>query len=248
MPIQLEICANSIESVKAAVSGGASRIELCSGLSEGGLTPSQGLIREALRICPVPCHVLIRPRGGDFLYNSDELAVMLDDICLCRALGVQGVVVGALTPDGSIDKPLLRQMVQAAGGMSVTFHRAFDLCRDPLCALEDIISAGCSRLLTSGCSASALSGVALLRDLVTAAGARLSIMAGCGITPSNVKAVVQQSGVREVHASAKAALASRMQFARHDVAMGHTADDAYTSYETSAAIVRRFADALCSTD
>ncbi|WP_435052599.1 copper homeostasis protein CutC, partial [Paramuribaculum intestinale] len=151
----LEVCAGDIESVYAASRGGAQRVELCSALADGGITPSTGFIRQAVRVPGMKVHVLIRPRGGDFLYTPEEVASMTDDIVAAREAGAHGVVIGALTPDGDIDMDACRHMMEAAAGMNVTFHRAFDLCRDPFEALDDIIALGCNRLLTSGQAASA---------------------------------------------------------------------------------------------
>ena len=162
----LEVCAGDIESVYAASRGEAQRVELCSALADGGITPSTGFIRQAVRVPGMKVHVLIRPRGGDFLYTPEEVASMTDDIVAAREAGAHGVVIGALTPDGDIDMDACRQMMEAASGMNVTFHRAFDLCRDPFEALDHIIALGCNRLLTSGQAASALDGAPMLRQLV----------------------------------------------------------------------------------
>ena len=177
----LEVCAGDIESVYAASRGEAQRVELCSALADGGITPSTGFIRQAVRVPGMKVHVLIRPRGGDFLYTPEEVASMTDDIVAAREAGAHGVVIGALTPDGDIDMDACRQMMEAAAGMNVTFHRAFDLCRDPFEALDHIIALGCNRLLTSGQAASALEGAPMLRQLVDRAAGRLVVLAGGGV-------------------------------------------------------------------
>ena len=174
----LEVCAGDIESVYAASAGGAARVELCSALGEGGVTPSVGFIRQALRVPGLKVHVLIRPRGGDFLYTAEEVDAMVEDIRVCREAGADGVVIGALTPTGDIDIPACRRMIDAAEGMSVTFHRAFDLCRNPDEALNAIIELGCDRILTSGQAASAHEGIGMLRQLSERAGSGVIILAG----------------------------------------------------------------------
>lgn len=208
----LEIAANSLASALAAQAGGAQRIELCENLGEGGTTPSYGslaLARERLRI---PLYVLIRPRAGDFLYSPQETEVMLRDIELCMRLGCDGVVIGALEPEGGIDLPLCAMLKSAAGSLGTTFHRAFDATRDPSQALEQIITLGCERVLTSGASASAEQGAEAIAAHVRQAGERLKVMAGAGLTPANLAAVAQRTGATEFHASAKVLQASAMKF------------------------------------
>lgn len=210
----LEIAANSVASALAAQQGGADRIELCSALELGGLTPSHGqiaLARERLRI---PLYVLIRPRAGDFLYGDLEGETMQRDIETCAALGCDGVVLGALDAQGNVDMPRCRALIAAAGALGVTFHRAFDLSRDPARALEDIAALGCERVLTSGAQASAMEGTALIRALVTQAAGRLAIMPGAGITAQNIAALAAATGAREFHASAKRRQPSGMQHRR----------------------------------
>lgn len=238
----LEVCAGDIESVKAASEGGASRVELCSALGEGGVTPSVGFLRQALRVPGLRVHVLIRPRGGDFLYTPEEVDAMVEDIRACREAGAHGVVIGALTPDGDIDLPACRRMVEAAGDMSVTFHRAFDLCRDADEALEAIIGLGCDRLLTSGQAASALEGVDLLRRLHDKAAGRLIILAGGGVSPDNAAEILEKSGTNEVHASARASVASPMRYRKEGVAMGAPGSDEYSRKVTSPEIVARIVE------
>lgn len=200
----LEACCTSVEEVEAAVRGGAGRIELCECLEVGGVTPSPDNIRAAVA-CGIPVNVLVRPRGGNFVFSAGEEAAMARDIALCRELGAAGVVIGALRPDGSVDMPLMRRLVAVARGsggerpLSVTFHRAFDECADPLKALEDIISLGCDRLLTSGQQPSAYKGRALISELVAKAAGRIIVMPGAGITPSNLDVIATETNAVEFH-------------------------------------------------
>lgn len=208
----LEIASNSVASALAAQRGGADRIELFDNLAEGGTTPSFGSIALAREQLQVPLFVLIRPRPGDFHYDALERELMRREIEQCRALGCDGVVIGALDAEGNVDVPLCRELVHAAGTMQVTFHRAFDAARDLSAALEDVVSLGCQRVLSSGGQASAEAGVAVLAALVKQAAGRISIMAGAGITPGNIAAVAQATGCAELHASAKAVQQSPMRF------------------------------------
>lgn len=199
----LEVAANSLESALAAQEGGADRIELCENLGEGGCTPSYGtlaLARDRLRI---PLYVLIRPRGGDFVYSPTEWEVMQRDIELCVQLGCDGVVIGGLTAQGQVDWDGCSRLVAAAGGLGVTFHRAYDCVVDPGTALEQIVGLGCERILTSGAHDDALQGAAAIADSVARARGRLSIMAGAGVTPQTLPAIASRSGAHEFHASAK---------------------------------------------
>lgn len=217
----LEICANSAASCLEAERGGADRVELCAGIPEGGTTPSYGEIRTALESCSLRVHVIIRPRGGDFLYDPEEIRAMLYDIGMVRQLGAHGVVVGCLNPDGTIDTELLRRLVDAAKpDLSVTFHRAFDVCRDPFVALEQIIAAGCDRILTSGQQATAVEGIPLIRELVGRADGRIVVMPGCGVRASNIAQIEAATGAREFHTSARSVVHSRMEFRNERVPMG----------------------------
>lgn len=240
----LEVCAGDIESVVAAAAGGAQRVELCSALADGGITPSTGFIRQALLVGGPKVHVLIRPRGGDFLYSPAEVAAMTDDIVAARETGAHGVVIGALTPDGDIDIAACRRMVEAAAGMNVTFHRAFDLCRDPFEALRQIIDLGCNRLLTSGQAASAIEGVELLRELVEKADGKLTILAGGGVNPENAAEIIRRLGTNEVHASARHTIQSPMRYRKPGVAMGAPGSDEYSRKVTSPEIVAEIMAAI----
>ncbi len=192
-----------MRSVEAAAQGGAERIELCSALSLDGLTPSMGMIRLVKERFPqLTLHVLIRPREGNFVYNELELSTMESDILLCKEAGADSVVVGALTPEGDIDLAAMRRLMQAADGLPVTFHRAFDICRQPEEALEQIISLGCRRILTSGQAATAEQGIALLHRLNQLSAGRIIIMPGGGVNAANAPTILQQTGCTEIHASA----------------------------------------------
>ena len=178
----IEICANSAQSCVEAEAGGARRVELCAGIPEGGTTPSYGEIRMAQQLTSsIDINVIIRPRGGDFLYTPAEIESMLLDIELCKELKVHGVVFGCLTKEGDIDVPLMRRLMEAAKPLSVTCHRAFDVCRDPFRALEQLIDLGCDRILTSGQQSDAVKGIPLIAELVRRADGRIIIMPGCGV-------------------------------------------------------------------
>jgi copper homeostasis protein len=216
----VEVCVDSVSGVLAAQEAGADRVELCCALFEGGLTPSAGLIEATREAATIDVNVLIRPRGGDFIYDRHEVRAMLRDIEVAASLGVNGVVLGALTPDGDVDVPLCRQLMTAAAGLSVTFHRAFDMARHPLDALETVVDLGAHRLLTSGQESSALEGAPLIAELVAAAGDRVIVMAGGGITDRNVARIVAQTGVREVHFTARTTVDSAARHRNTRVAMG----------------------------
>jgi copper homeostasis protein len=206
----LEVAANSIASALAAQAGGAGRVELCASLDQGGVTPSHGAIAGAREALAIPLHVLIRPRAGDFVYDESELAAMLDDIAHCRSLGADGVVLGALTPDGEVDRRACARCVETARGMAVTFHRALDLVADPAAGLEAVIELGFARVLSSGGAPSAMAGAPRLARLVAQAGERITVMPGAGISPSNAAALRTATGAREFHASASRRLPSAM--------------------------------------
>ena len=204
-----EICANGVESCIAAQEGGADRVELCSSIPEGGTTPSFGEIKQARRVLDTArLHVIIRPRGGDFVYSPLEAERMADDIAAARELGADGVVFGCLTPEGDVDKELCAKLLEASRGMSVTFHRAFDCCRKPHEALEDIVSLGFDRILTSGQQPTAEAGAELLRELHEQAAGRIILLAGCGVNEENIARIHRTTGIREFHFSAREPQAS----------------------------------------
>lgn len=197
--LPLEICVDSRDGLAAALAGGADRIELCSALSEGGLTPGPGLIMAAME-CPLPVHAMIRPRGGDFVLRPGDLEDMLADINAVRRAGLAGVVIGVSDPDGALDEAALRKMIDAASGLHITLHRVFDLVPDVFAALELAIDLGMQRILTSGQAAKAGDGAPLLKKLVETAERRIEIMAGGGVTPANAPDLIA-AGVDALHAS-----------------------------------------------
>ena len=220
--MKVEICVDSVEGAMAAERGGADRVELCDNLLEGGTTPSAGAIKLARHNTRLGLHVIIRPRGADFLYSPVEMAVMREDILTARALGADGVVIGCLSASGDIDLVRTAELIAAARPLSVTFHRAFDMCRDPQRALEDLVELRVDRLLTSGQEASAFEGLELIAALQRQAAGRIIIMPGGGLTSRNVRRVVEATGVSEVHLSARSAVESGMQFRNARVFMGGT--------------------------
>lgn len=197
---KLEVCCGDLQSVRAAIEGGAHRVELCEALELDGLTPSEAMMESAIGM-GIPVQVLIRVREGDFVYNKDEICKMRNDIRLARKLGAAGVVIGALMPDGSIDEEATRCMMDEAEGLSVTFHRAFDVCRKPKEALEKIISLGCHRLLTSGQATTAELGIPMLKKLIEQADGRIIIMPGAGVNPQNASRILEETGALEIHGS-----------------------------------------------
>lgn len=217
---KFEICTNSVESCLAAETGGANRVELCAGIPEGGTTPSYGEILMARKHLNIKLHVIIRPRGGDFFYTPLEIETMIKDIELCNELKVDGVVFGCLNADGSINMPAMRELMDAAKGLSVTFHRAFDVCNNPQKALEQIIELGCDRVLTSGQEINAELGIPLLKELHKQANKRIIILAGCGVNEQNIKKIALETGINEFHFSAREVKQSNMVYRRERVPMG----------------------------
>ena len=221
---RIEICANSAQSCVEAEAGGACRVELCAGIPEGGTTPSYGEIRMAqLLTSTIDLHVIIRPRGGDFLYTQTEVRAMLYDIEMAKRLKVHGVVFGCLTGQGDIDVPLMRRLIEASMPMSVTCHRAFDMCREPFVALDRLIELGCDRILTSGQQADAVRGIPLIRELVRHAGERIIIMPGCGVREDNIARIEAETGAKEFHTSARCVVHSAMEYRNEHVPMGNNA-------------------------
>ncbi len=216
----IEICLEDVSSVLAAQKGGADRIELCSDLFEGGLTPSIGTVRYAMEVSSIPINCMLRPRGGDFCYSEVEFQVMKEDVRAFKEAGVNGVVFGILTPDGKVDMERSREIIELARPLSVTFHRAFDMTRDPYKALEDLISLGVDRVLTSGQEASVMEGIDLLADLVRIAGERIIVMPGCGISERNFTKVKARVGAKEYHVHLPMEERSLMDFHPGHIYMG----------------------------
>jgi copper homeostasis protein len=220
--MRYEICLESADDVAAAAEAGADRVELCAALFEGGITPSAGMIEQAVAAADgrIRVHVIIRPRGGDFIYTPSEAEVMLRDIRTAKAAGADGVVIGALTPDAEIDTRLCARLVEAARPLSVTFHRAFDVTRTPEKAFEDVIALGVDRLLTSGAAPSALEGADLIARLVENAAGRIIVMPAGGINERTAARVAEQTGARELHFTASEALPSKSRFQPAGIYMG----------------------------
>lgn len=241
---KFEVCANGVESCLAAQAGGADRVELCAGIPEGGTTPSYGEIKIARRVLDkTRLHVIIRPRGGDFLYTPLELDRMEEDIRVARSLGADGVVFGCLAKDGSLDMEANRRLMAAAEGMSVTFHRAFDRCRDAAEALEQLIGLGVNRILTSGQQPNALQGAGLLKQLNEQAAGRITLLAGCGVNESNIAEIQRTTGIHEFHFSARTPVKSQMEYINTDVYMGAKGADEGTLDYTSP---KRVADTIAA--
>ncbi|SJZ56887.1 copper homeostasis protein [Marinactinospora thermotolerans DSM 45154] len=202
MTLRFEICVDGVEGALIAERAGADRVELCSALSEGGLTPSLGTVEETLAATSrIRVHPIVRPRGGDFVYDRHEVAAMERDVWAFATAGVPGVVIGALTPEGKVDRPAVERLVAAAQGLSVTFHRAFDMAADPFSTLEELIDLGVQRVLTSGQEATAPAGAPLISELVRHAGGRISIMPGGGVDERTAADLVARTGVDELHFS-----------------------------------------------
>jgi copper homeostasis protein len=222
-PILVEACVDSVESALAAGRGGAHRLELCANLIEGGTTPSPGTLAVCRARLEIPIFVLIRPRGGDFLYSAAELAVMLEDIRRVKQAGAQGVVIGVLRADGEIDADRTGELIAAARPLHVTFHRAFDVSRDAARALEALVALGVERVLTSGRAATAPEGAETIARLVRQAAGRIGVLPGGGITPDNVAALVRATGVTEVHLTGAGVHQSGMTFRAPAVTLGNAA-------------------------
>jgi copper homeostasis protein len=225
-------------------------VELCAGIPEGGTTPSFGEIRLARQLLQqTKLHVIIRPRGGDFLYSQTELEIMLHDIKVAKQLGADGVVFGCLTAEGNVDIPAMKKLMNAVGDMNVTFHRAFDMCRNPKEALEDIIELGCTRILTSGLEANAVTGIPMLKELVEQADGRIIIMPGCGVNPKNIREIAESTGAVEFHFSGRSSYESGMIYRNPKVSMGGTVKiEEYQRDVTDVEIVKEAVSILANKD
>jgi copper homeostasis protein len=246
--VLVEVCADSVASALAAARGGAARVELCSNLIEGGVTPSAGLMETTRAAVSVALHVMIRPRTGDFLYDEHEFEAMRYDIALARKLGADGVVFGILDANGNVDISRTRKLVEAARPLAVTFHRAFDMTADLFRALEDVCTAGAERVLTSGGEQTAAQGMATIAQLREQAAGRILVMPGSGIKPENARLLIEQTGAKEIHVGLRTSIASPMLHRNPRIAMGtrnnHECD---TEYQRSVVLeenVRRLCNAL----
>ena len=220
MSYLLEVCVDSYESAVRAASAGASRLELCSDLLVGGVSPSPYLIRQVLDTVDIPVNVLLRPRFGDFCFTAEEKAVLLQEIDFCREAGANGVVIGALTPEGNLDVDFLRECAQRSGPIKMTLHRCFDVCRDPQEALEQAVALGFDTILTSGQAAKAVDGLEVLAALQSQAAGRIHILAGSGVNPGNIRTIFVATGITHYHFSAKRSEPGPMKFRREGVPMG----------------------------
>lgn len=234
----LEVCVDTLAGLRIAAAAPIARIELCGPLAVGGTTPSAGVMRVAARM-PVPVYAMIRPRDGDFVFDADDEDAMVADIHAARSAGLAGVVLGASLSDGRLDVALLARLSSQCAGLGRTLHRAFDLCPDPFDALESAIELGFERVLTSGCAKSALEGASLLAQLNERAGGRISIMAGAGVTPGNVRELVDATHVTEVHASCRSAVS----IGNPDVVRFGFAS---TSMQTDRAVIDAMLDAIAT--
>ena len=239
----LEICCYSTECAVIAQQNGADRIELCAAPLEGGLTPSYGVLRATRQRVTIPVHPIIRPRGGDFCYTDGEFAAMLEDVRQIRSLGYPGFVIGVLNPEGQVDVPRMRQIMVAAGPLAVTFHRAFDMCANPLQAADVLADLGVSRVLTSGQQPSAEKGISLIRELIAREGTP-TVMAGAGVRASNLSLFLE-AGVKEVHSSAGQWLPSEMRYRNPGLSMSTDPEaDEYLRYAVDGAAVAAMRDII----
>ncbi len=240
----LEICVDSVESAINSERGGADRVELCAGLTEGGTTPSAGMIAAVRQSIKIGLQVMIRPRGGDFCYSADEFGIMQRDILIARQLGASGVVFGILTVDGTIDKDRMRALMQIAHPLKVTCHRAFDMTSDLTEALKDLMEIGVHRVLTSGGRRTAIDAMPVLADLVRQAQGRISVMACGELSKTTVKAVIDYTHVTEVHAGLPTTVTSQMKFRNQKIAMGTLADAEYAHHVVRESSVRELRAAI----
>lgn len=246
-PLELEICCSNWLSAKAADIAGADRIEICSGIGEGGLTPSLGLIVQCVDKLSLKTHVLIRPRSGDFLYSKEEIEIMKKDVVFCRENGVNGVVFGFLNSDGSIDKGLTKEFVELAHPMKTTFHRGFDMCKNPMQALDDLISIKIDYLLTSGQQSTALQGAKLIKQMADHAKEKLVVMAASGVRTHLLKELIEQSQAEAYHLSARIDIDSQMEYRKTAVAMGSQSLDAeYLIPSQNIEDIKNAKEILCS--
>lgn len=218
----IEVCVESLYSARVAQEQGADRVELCAALTEGGITPSMGMVKIVRDALQIAVNVIVRPRRGDFCYSDEEFECMKQDIIFLRTMGIDGLVFGILTPDGNIDVPRMRKLITLARPLSVTVHRAFDAVCDPMKALEDCISLGADRILTSGLATKAEEAIDMLTLLVKKAEGRISIMPGSGVNDCNIVPILSQTGAHEIHLSAKERIDGNMLFRKKEVPMSNS--------------------------
>lgn len=240
----LECCVDSVESAINAANGGASRLELCSNLIIGGTTPDVALVKEIRKYTDIRIHALIRPRFGDFCYTEHEIEIMKAQIRALKEAGVEGVVIGVLDEEGNLDIPKMQELLQEADGLSVTLHRAFDMCRDPFQALDEAIQLEIDTILTSGQKQSAWEGRELLAELIKKADGRIDIMAGAGIGASMIEKLIPVTGGTSYHMSGKVTLDSPMRYRKADVSMGLPSLSEYEIWQTSEDNVRAAEEVL----
>jgi len=237
----IEIATSDFLTTKSAVEGGADRIELCANLAEGGTTPSYAHIKKCREAFDIALFPIIRPRGGDFLYTKDEFEIMKNDIKLCNELGCEGIVIGLLNMDGTIDMTRTSELIELAYPLEVTFHRAFDRCKDPFIALEELIEIGCQRILTSGQKPTVSEGVDLIAELNKRADDRIIILPGSGVRKDNIKMLAEKTGCVEFHSSLRGKTKSPMQFIHPAFA---DSAESYSNNEISPDDVRALRNAL----
>ncbi len=242
----LESCVDSVESALAAAKGGADRLELCANLIIGGTTPSPALFEEIRKVSPIRIHALIRPRFGDFCYTDYEFAMIRREVAMYREMGAEGVVIGILNPDGSLNMEQMEILMEEAGGMSVTLHRAFDVCRDPFEALDQAKKLGIHTILTSGQKNSASAGRDLLKELTERAGDAIDIMAGGGVNAQVIRELAPYTGAHVFHMSGKITLDSRMEYRREGVNMGLPSLSEFEIWRTKAENIRAAREVLDS--
>lgn len=240
----LECCVDSVESAVIAAENGANRLELCSSLVTGGLSPSLALFREVRRRTDLRIHVLLRPRFGDFLYTEAEFAVICGEAALFREAGADGLVIGMLTPDGALDEPRMAELIARAGGMRITLHRAFDMCADPFAALEAAKRLGVHTILTSGQQNDCVQGLPLLKKLFAAAGDEIEILVGSGVNAAVIARFLRETPARHFHMSGKAVLESGMRWRNPAVSMGAAGLEEYAVWRMDPQAVRAAAAAL----
>jgi copper homeostasis protein len=244
--MELEICVDSVESAVAAELGGAQRVELCSALSEGGLTPSLGLIRAVRSRIGIGVYVMIRPRGGDFLYSDEEFSIMREDVAYAAEAGANGAVFGLLTADGNVDGERTAELVEAAqsASMEVTFHRAIDMARDLESSLEDVVRTGAHRVLTSGGAQTAVLGSERVRGLMQAAKNRIGIMVCGNVRSENVQQIAQATGAHEFHASLRVPVPSPVSWRNPELSLGEAGSDEYARNVVMEQDVRKLRQAM----